>query len=295
MRRFLLAAMMFGAVSGAQAADMPDFLRGSLPGGAVTRNWDGWYAGGQLGYTSADIDFGHGTKTLTNFMLRNTVLQDPISQWSLFSKNHAQSLGFGAFAGRNFQWDDLVFGLEANYNYMNNLGSAVQNSMSLLIVNPSGENPPAGHTHTYATTLSGRAALQIKDAVTFRGRFGWATGNFMPYVFGGLAVGRMDVSRSATVFYNKFDDFDVTTISIVGGIPVSSTVHQTVFLGSNTSSQTERRTNNFTAGWTGGLGLEYMLWGNVFMRGEWEYIKFLTVKDMVVNMNSARLGIGYKF
>ena len=29
MRRLLLAAMMFGAASGAQAADMPDFLRGS--------------------------------------------------------------------------------------------------------------------------------------------------------------------------------------------------------------------------------------------------------------------------
>ena len=48
MRRFLLAAMMFGAAAGAQAADMPDFLRGSAcPRPAPTRNWDGWYAGGQ--------------------------------------------------------------------------------------------------------------------------------------------------------------------------------------------------------------------------------------------------------
>ena len=30
MRRFLLAAMMFGTAAGAQAADMPDFLHGSL-------------------------------------------------------------------------------------------------------------------------------------------------------------------------------------------------------------------------------------------------------------------------
>jgi len=47
MRRFLLAAMMFGAAAGAHAADMPDYLRGSLPGETTpSRNWDGWYAGG---------------------------------------------------------------------------------------------------------------------------------------------------------------------------------------------------------------------------------------------------------
>jgi outer membrane immunogenic protein len=298
MRRFLLTAMMMiGAVSGAQAADMPDFLRGSIPPALSTasRNWDGWYVGGQVGYTSADMDFSHATKTLVNFLERNSVLQDPVSQWLLLSKNHAQATGFGAFVGRNWQWEDLVFGIEANYNYMTSLSNASTNSMSRLIVNPPGENPPTGHTHTYATTLSGTAALQIKDVATFRGRFGWATGNFLPYVFGGLAVGRVDASRTATVFYNKFDDFDVTTTTIVGGIAVTNTVHNTVFLGSNTNSQTERRTNNFVVGWTGGLGIEYMLWGNVFLRGEWEYIKFLSVKDMNFSTNSVRAGVGYKF
>ena len=62
-----------------------------------------------------------------------------------------------------------------------------------------------------------------------------------------------------------------------------------------TINQTEQRVNNYTVGWTGGLGLEYMLWGNVFLRGEWEFVQFLTVKDMNVNMNSARFGMGYKF
>jgi outer membrane immunogenic protein len=190
MRRLLLAAVMFGAASGAQAADMPDFLRGSIPSGpsTPTRNWDGWYVGGQIGYTSADIDFSHAPKSLTNFMERNSVLQEPVAAWQLLSRNHAQATGFGAFVGRNYQWDDLVFGVEANYNYMNSLSSSSTDSMRRLIVNPSGENPPAGHTHTYDTTLSGSAALQIKDVVTFRGRAGWATGNFLPYMFGGLAV-----------------------------------------------------------------------------------------------------------
>ena len=70
--------------------------------------------------------------------------------------------------------------------------------MGSLIVNPAGETLQAAHTTTYNTTLTGAAALQIKDVLTFRGRAGWATGNFLPYVFGGLAVGRMDVARSVT-------------------------------------------------------------------------------------------------
>jgi outer membrane immunogenic protein len=293
MRRFLLAAVVFGAASGAQAADLPDLpiLRGSLPGGLSTssRNWDGWYAGGQVGYTSADMDFSHSVKSLTNFMERNSVLQAPLAQWSLLSKNHAQATGFGAFVGRNWQWEDLVFGVEANYNYMTSLSGQSTNSMERLIVNPPGENPPAGHTHTYDTTLSGKAALQIKDVVTLRGRAGWAVGDALPYLFGGLAVGRVDVSRSATVAYNKYDDWDELNPNT--GI----TTHHTVFLGSSSQSSAEHRTNSFVAGWTAGLGMEYMLWGCMFLRGEWEYVRFLSVKDISFSANNARVGIGYKF
>jgi outer membrane immunogenic protein len=303
MRRLLLAAVMFGAASAAQAADMPDFLRGSIPAepSTPTRNWDGWYVGGQIGYTSADMDFSHAPKSLTNFMERNSVLQDPVSQWQLLSRNHAQATGFGAFVGRNYQWDDLVVGVEANYNYMTSLSSSSTDSMRRLIVNPSGENPPAGHTHTYDTTLSGTAALQIKDVLTFRGRAGWATGNFLPYMFGGLAVGRVDASRSATVAYDKYDDYDTLVQNLVGFDPLGNPIytittnHHTVFLGPGSNSQTERRVNNFVAGWTAGLGLEYMLWGNVFMRGEWEYVRFLSVKDMSFSTNNVRFGVGYKF
>ena len=49
------------------------------------------------------------------------------------------------------------------------------------------------------------------------------------------------------------------------------------------------------AGWTGGLGMEYALWNCIFLRGEWEYIKFLSVMNTAISTNSARFGIGYKF
>jgi outer membrane immunogenic protein len=305
MRRFLLAAVMCGSVTGAYAADLPDLpiLRGGLTDGLSSsrHNWDGWYVGGQIDYSSADMDFSHAPKSLTNFMLRNSVLQDPVSQWATLSKNHAQANGFGAFVGRNYQFSEAVLGFEANYNYMVNLASSSTDSLSRLIVNPTGENPPPGHTHTYDTTLSGSAALQLKDVVTFRARAGWAAGDFLPYMFGGLAVGRVQASRSATVSYDKFDDYDVTTQTFAGldgkGNPVfnTTTTHHTDNLGSATQSQTDVRTNSFVAGWTAGLGLEYCLWDSVFLRGEWEYVRFLSVKDISFSTNNLRFGVGYKF
>jgi opacity protein-like surface antigen len=305
MRLMLLAAMMCGVAAGAQAADLSDLpiLRGAMTDGLShsARNWDGWYVGGQIGYSSADMDFSHASRGMTNFILRNSVLQEPVSQWAVLSKNHAQATGFGGFVGRNFQWTDVVLGVEANYNYMNNFSSSSKDSLSLIIANPAGESAPAGHMHSYDTTLAASAALQIKDVMTFRGRAGWAAGDFLPYMFGGLAVGRVDVQRAVTVSYNKYDDYDTTVQTLVGfdpgGTPIfaSSTVHHTDYLGSSSQSQAERRTNSFVAGWTAGLGLEYMLWGNIFMRGEWEYVRFVSVKDISFSANNLRFGIGYKF
>ena len=56
MRRFVLATVMCGMAVGAQAADMPDLpvLRGGFTEGLSRSrvNWDGFYAGGQIGYGS---------------------------------------------------------------------------------------------------------------------------------------------------------------------------------------------------------------------------------------------------
>jgi len=48
MRRSLLVAVMCGATGVAQAADMPDFLRGGISEGLSRSsvNWQGSYVGG---------------------------------------------------------------------------------------------------------------------------------------------------------------------------------------------------------------------------------------------------------
>ncbi len=225
MRGFLLAVVMFGAASGAQAADMPDYLRGSIPPtlSTGTRNWDGWYAGGQVSYSAVASDFSKSIVGLTNFIFRDSVLQQPTSQFGLLPKTTTQGTGFGGFVGHNWQWDDLVFGVEGNYSYFDRLATSTSGSNSLEIVNPPGQTNPPNVTTTYGVTLTGRAAVQIKDAITLRGRAGWATGNFLPYVFGGLAVGRMDVSRSVTSNVTRRDD--VTTTDIFGNTNMITGTH----------------------------------------------------------------------
>jgi outer membrane immunogenic protein len=294
MRRLLVAAVMIGAVSGAHAADMPDFLRGSIPATPVTRNWDGWYAGGEVSYSAVGSDFSNSVVGLTNFIFRDSVLQQPTSQFGLLPKTTTQGTGFGGFVGRNYQWDDLVFGVEANYSYFDRLSTSTTGSNSLDIVNPGGPIA-ANDTTTYGVTLTGRSAVQIKDAIAFRGRAGWATGDFLPYVFGGIAVGRMDVSRSVTSSVTRRDDITTTSTDLFGNVVTNTVIGQTLPVPTQSQTLIEQRTNAFVAGWTGGLGLEYMMWGNLFMRGEWEYVKFLSVKNTVVQANNLRASIGYKF
>lgn len=292
MRRLLLAAAMLGTVSAAHAADMPDLpvLRGSFTDGLskASHRWDGFYVGGQFGFATTDIDFSHAPKSMTDFMLRNSVLQAPVGGWSLLPKNHVQSTGFGAFVGRNWQYYDAVMGVEANYSYMNNIASSAADSMERLIVNPDGETVPSGHTYSYDTTLGGGASLKLKDYATFRGRVGWDGGDFMPYGFAGLAIGRAEVSRYAAVSYVKWDDYDVPT----GG---GGTQHMHVQIGTGAQTQAEQRTNSFMFGWTAGIGVEYAIYNNFLLRGEWEHVGFSDVKNITVNLNNFRVGAGYKF
>ena len=67
MRRFLLVAVMCGAASVAQAADMPDlpFLRGSFTDGLSSAkvNWQGYYVGGQVSYGSVTSKVAPGANS----------------------------------------------------------------------------------------------------------------------------------------------------------------------------------------------------------------------------------------
>lgn len=283
MRSLLVAAVMFGAVTGAQAADMPDFLRGTLPASSTpTRNWDGWYVGGQVGESWSNTDYSRTAVTQTNDLFRDTTLQGPASELNVMGKVNGQSSGFGGFVGRNWQFDDVVLGIEANYNYVSRLATSTGGSIGPIQVAEPGLILAPGDTAVDGVTLTGRAALRVKDEITFRGRAGYAVGDLLPYMFGGLAVGRMDVSSTISSSVNRtvFDPVTGATTFPLPQFALTSTIG---------------KSNAFVAGWTAGLGLEYMLWNNIFLRGEWEYIQFMSIQDTAVSENSVHAGLGYKF
>jgi opacity protein-like surface antigen len=296
MRRFFVAAVVFGVATGAQAADMPDFLRGSLPASNTpTRNWDGYYAGGDVDYTATSMDFSQSLVGLTNFIYRNSVLAEPTSQLSALGKANPQGTGFGGFVGRNYQWDEIVLGVEANYTYLNSLkGNSAASIGPIQYTFPAGQFTPSNDTPSFFVKLTGNAAAQIKDVLTLRGRAGWAAGDFLPYMFGGLAVGRMDIQRTVSSTTTRQDAI-TSTDPITGVVTTTLTPIPPGLVASQSQTMSQVRTNDFVVGWTGGLGIEYALWSNVFVRGEWEYVKFLSVMNTSVTTNNVRAGIGYKF
>jgi opacity protein-like surface antigen len=48
-------------------------------------------------------------------------------------------------------------------------------------------------------------------------------------------------------------------------------------------------------GWTAGIGVEYAIYNNFLIRGEWEHVGFSDVKNITIGLNNFRVGAGYKF
>src|ERR1700748_3475971 len=76
MRAALLAIAILGMAANAQAADMPDVLRGSFSAPAPTVNWRGFYVGGQYGYGSSTENFNGSTNSMLNALISNLVVSE---------------------------------------------------------------------------------------------------------------------------------------------------------------------------------------------------------------------------
>ena len=282
MRRLLLAAAVFGAMSGAQAADMPDLpiLRGAFTDGLSSTkvNWQGYYIGGQAGYGASDENFNGATSNMIAALLANTTIESEmgVSRWNLgLGKQSARSSGVGGFVGYNSQWDDVVIGVEANYLHGAFGGSAIA-SKALA-------GGPLSDGFFHAVTATSQAAISISDMATFRARAGYATGSFLPYLFGGIALGQADITRTVTVQDNYAPTFAGAVASCSGAPPP--------FCVTLVANQTQH--GHLIYGYSGGLGVDVNLIAGLFLRAEWEYIHFSSAID--TNINTVRAGLGYKF
>jgi outer membrane immunogenic protein len=274
MRRFLLAAVMFGAASGAWAADMPDLpiLRGAFTEGLSTSkvNWQGYYFGIQGGYGSSDENFSGSNRDMLAALISNNVIQQMgVAQWNLgFGRQSARAPGYGAFTGYNWQWDDVVLGLEASYLH----GSFGGTSTAFKALRSSAA---LSDSFFHSVSVTSSSAIAISDMATFRARAAYTYGCFLPYLFGGLALGNANISRSVLVT-------DGVSLAPLGP-----------FVPLQPLAADDARHNHLIYGYSAGLGIDLNLIGGLFMRAEWEYVRFTAAVD--TNINAVRVGLGYKF
>jgi outer membrane immunogenic protein len=283
MRGLLLAAVVLSTVQSAQAADLPDLpvLRGALTDGLTSSrvNWQGFYAGAQAGYGSSDENFNGSTSNMISALLANNVISEMgVSQWNLgLGKESARSSAFGGFAGYNGQWDDVVLGLEASYMHgtFGGTSTASQGPLAELLSD--------GYFH--AVTATSLASISISDMATFRARAGYAYGSFLPYMFGGVALGDAVITRTVTVQ----DEFAPT----LAGATLSCASQNAPPPFCSTSSASQVQHGHLIYGYSAGLGVDANLIGGLFLRAEWEYIRFTSAVD--TSINTVRAGLGYKF
>jgi len=211
-------------------------------------------------------------------LLANNIIESEmgVSQWNLgLGKQSARSSGFGGFAGYNSQWDDVVIGIEASYLHGAFGGSAMA-SKGLA-------GGPLSDGFFHAVTATSQAAISISDTATLRARAGYAFGSFLPYLFGGVALGQADITRTVTVKDNYAFTFGDAVASCSSAKPP--------FCVTLVANQAQH--GHLIYGYSGGLGVDVNLVGGLFLRAEWEYIRFTSSID--TNINTVRAGLGYKF
>lgn len=271
MRRLVLAAVMLGTMSGAQAADWSDLpiLRGTQGLTTSRVNWQGYYVGGQGSFGTSDMNFTGSTRTVAAALLANTAIEagGQVSSWPVGGgKVSTHGHGYGAFVGYNGQWEDVVLGVEANYVH-GKFGGAATGVMGRSFTDPAGflDN----------ITYTSISSIAISDMATLRLRGGYSFGSFLPYMFAGAALGQANITKTARITgtqVNQSAPFQTINVNL---------------------SATDGIYSHLIYGYSAGLGVDVMLAAGFFLRAEWEYVRFASSVD--TSVNTVRAGLGYKF
>jgi outer membrane immunogenic protein len=274
--RLAFCALMAAVTAGpAAAGDWFDGsgLRGSYSGlfNRPPSAWEGINLGATVGYTGMNTDFGNANSSEVNYILRNTLLEQEYSPsgWTTLPNASAESNSWGGFLGYSWQTDELVLGADLTYNHVSNLQSSASDSIDRIVT--------TSDSYKHDVNIVSSAYIKLKDYGTVRARAGYAFGQFLPYAFLGVAVGRFDYASSATVT-------DAIT-------PPSPATPYTF----GPQTQSNGKTNQYQAGFDGGLGIDVAVLPNVFVRGEWEYIAFASIDGIRTNINTFRAGVGVRF
>ena len=118
--RLVMCALSVSAFAPRALADDLDVLRGAIPVAPATfTRWSGFYVGGQFGYSDALADFGNSTQTPIAYALREppSKMSSPSPSGRYSARPDQGGITFGGFVGYNTQWQDLILGVEGNYNH----------------------------------------------------------------------------------------------------------------------------------------------------------------------------------
>ena len=247
------------------------------PAAPIYNRWSGFYVGGQGGYGSAHVDFSSSTESLVAYLLRELALENEqhVSTWQVLGNKDTGGASGGAFVGYNSQWDDVILGVELTYNKANFFAEAPSD--------PIGRVTSAGG-NTYDVTVSGNASAHIHDYGTARVRAGYIMKMFMPWAMVGVAAGRMDYQRIATV-----DGIENFAVPLPCGSPAAANCVPFSY------SKSDGKNNAWIYGWTAGAGIDVMVMPHVFVRAEYEYTNFVALAGIKSAINSVHLGAGLKF
>ena len=238
------AASMIALAQVAVAADMPVKapVRPVAPV-VIPYNWTGLYIGGHFGCGWAD-------QTIKRITVEDD--EPPESAFVNIGTNSNGCFGGGQI-GFNYQFaNNVVLGVEADASWgkLKSSGAAPEGDEELIPFNQ-----------------------ELKSFGTVRGRLGYAFGQWLPYVTGGWAWGRNELTVYA------FDDNLITS---------------------------DTRTHS---GWTVGAGLEYLITRNWSVKVEYLYLDLGTETynnvaffdaafpgaDLDLKLHTVRLGMNYKF
>ena len=170
MKKFAYtASTMFAALALASAAHAADM---SAP---ATYDWTGFYVGANAGIawnnSSLDQDVYFGGERASD--LRNKIDGDQTAFTA------------GGILGYNYQIDQIVLGVEADFNY---LGFSDSNKNDILLL-----TGPDALSDAYS-----RTSFEADWFGTIRGRLGYAIDNVLIYGTAGAAYGHMDAHGKVT-------------------------------------------------------------------------------------------------
>ncbi|MGO9686156.1 MAG: outer membrane protein [Beijerinckiaceae bacterium] len=285
MRWVICALVALALASPAFAADL-DILPGPQPvgpggplpvGPATFTRWSGFYVGGQLSYGDANADFSGATQPLVAYSLRELALENDefVSTWPVLGRGGSDAVGYGGFVGYNTQWQDLIFGLEGNYTHTDFTTSASSSPISRVT---------SAGGYAYSVNLTGTGQLEITDYASLRARAGWVLGNVLPYGFAGLVIGRGNYGVTTEV-----SGYQNSATPAFFPCAVGPTCLPYDF--SNGAGQNGALLYGFSVGG----GLDWAITQNIFLRGEFEYVQFAPIANIVASIVSGRVGAGVKF